>query len=293
MKTGQALADYAESLLSAKANTWYMYGNNGRTITEQFIQVKKIQYPDRYSDDHIRELRKHIGKTGYDCSSITDLFVGPDRSANGWLAASMETGPIMSIPETVGLTVHYNGHMGIYVGNGWVVEARGTWYGIVKTKLSDRPWKNWAKVPGVDYTEGDMVYIKYNDGRETSTSSSMAVRVVQNALLKLGVKMINGGKEFGADGRYGDATSNGVNAYKLLKSLPGGGQQVESDMLTALLADLNALEADQAALDAAQEQINRLEKTVAEKAASVQTVKAQYNKLASAALVIRDAVPLV
>ena len=160
MKTGAGLAAFAESLLSGHANTWYMYGNNGHEITEWFIQVKKKQYPDRYSDAHVEQLRKHIGAIGYDCSSISDIYTGQDRFANGWLAAATVKGPIEAMPDIVGLTVHYNGHMGIYVGGGYVVEARGTWYGIVKTRLSDRPWKNWAKVLGLEYEEDYIDVIK-------------------------------------------------------------------------------------------------------------------------------------
>ena len=292
MKTGQALADYAASLLSNQAPTWYMYGNNGHQITEQFIQTKKIQYPDRYSDDHIRELRKHIGQIGYDCSSITDLFVGPDRSANGWLAASFDSGPIISIPDLPGLTVHYNGHMGIYQGGGWVVEARGTWYGIVKTRLSDRPWKNWAKVPGVDYTKDDMIFAKYGDGRETTTSSSAAVWSLQDGLLRLGYKMISGGKEYAADGRYGDATAYAVGTFKVANNLQSGGNTFDSADLTVMLSQLAALEDDTAALQAAQEQAKQLETMLESKAGALLTVTQRYNSLAKAAQIIRDAVPM-
>lgn len=293
MKTGQALADYAASLLSNQANTWYMYGNNGHVITEQFIQTKKIQYPDRYSNDHITQLRKHIGAVGYDCSSITDIFVGPDRSANGWLAASLESGPIVSIQNLPGLTVHYNGHMGIYQGDGWVVEARGTWYGIVKTRLSDRPWKNWAKVPGVDYTGEDDMYIKYGDGRETSTSSSPAVLAVQEGLLKLGIKMINDGVEYPADGRYGDATANGVNAFKLLYGLPGGGQSFDAAAVTVMLAQLAALDDNAAELAAAQEQAAKMEQAAEQNAALYIEVKAKYNGLVKAKQTLNDAQHLI
>lgn len=160
MKTNHALAAFAKSLLSSKANTWYMYGNNGHKITEAFIQTKKIQYPNNYTAAHITELRKHIGAVGYDCSSIIDLYTGQDKSANGWLTAAKTKGPISTIPEIVGLSVHFNGHVGVYVGGGKVVEARGTWHGIVETNLKDRPWKHWAKVPYIDYGGDTMLRLQ-------------------------------------------------------------------------------------------------------------------------------------
>lgn len=281
MKTGAGLAAFAASLLSDKALTWYMYGNNGYKITEQFIQTKKLQYPDRYSDAHITELRKHIGSIGYDCSSITDIYTGSDRSANGWLSAATEKGPISTIPELPGLTVHYNGHMGVYVGNGYVVEARGTWYGIVKTRLSDRPWKNWAKVPGVSYEE-DIDMIKAGDKSE-------AVKIWQLALMEAGFSL----DPYGADGSFGPLTQRQTDSFKAAAGLPiDSPVTVRYDDWLGMVRYM-AGKASTAELEAAQEQIKTLTIKAQENAAYALTIKTQYNKLANAALVIRDAVPMI
>ena len=64
------------------------------------------------------------------------------------LRRQLNRGPIDTIPELTGLSVHYPGHTGVYIGNGYVVEARGTFYGIVKTELKARPWRHWAKLTG-------------------------------------------------------------------------------------------------------------------------------------------------
>lgn len=222
MRTGRGLAEYAQSLLTGRANTWYMYGNNGNPITEKFIQTKKIQYPDNYSDAHITELRKHIGAIGYDCSSIMDLYTDEDKSANGWLAAATESGPISSIPEIVGLSVHFNGHVGIYIGAGKVVEARGTWYGIVETRLKDRPWKTWAKVPGISYEEeDDMIFCKRGQGSIASPDKDVAE--LQNAFIRLDIEMKSPstGKVYTtADGSYGPATAAGVQIFEKKYAMP-------------------------------------------------------------------------
>ena len=46
-----------------------------------------------------------------------------------------------------------DGHVGIYIGNGEVIEAMGTHYGVVRTQLSRRGWQAWAKVTGITYME--------------------------------------------------------------------------------------------------------------------------------------------
>lgn len=43
------------------------------------------------------------------------------------------------------------GHIGVYIGNGEVIEAMGTKYGVVKTQLEGRGWTHWLEVPGIEY----------------------------------------------------------------------------------------------------------------------------------------------
>ena len=50
-----------------------------------------------------------------------------------------------------GLAVWCDGHIGVYVGNGEVIEARGTSSGVVKTKLAERHFTHWLQVPYINY----------------------------------------------------------------------------------------------------------------------------------------------
>ena len=56
-----------------------------------------------------------------------------------------------TMPDTVGLAVWKQGHIGVYIGNGYVIEAMGTKYGVVKTQLAGRNWSHWLKIPGIHY----------------------------------------------------------------------------------------------------------------------------------------------
>ena len=53
--------------------------------------------------------------------------------------------------EEPGLAVWHSGHIGVYIGNGEVIEAMGTKYGVVKTQLSERSWTAWLEVPYITY----------------------------------------------------------------------------------------------------------------------------------------------
>jgi len=48
-----------------------------------------------------------------------------------------------------------SGHAGVYIGGGYAIEAMGTSKGVVKTKVSDRNWQGWGKLPYIDYREGN------------------------------------------------------------------------------------------------------------------------------------------
>jgi cell wall-associated NlpC family hydrolase len=39
----------------------------------------------------------------------------------------------------------------VYIGNGEVIEAMGTKYGVVKTQLSERSWTAWLQIPYINY----------------------------------------------------------------------------------------------------------------------------------------------
>ena len=67
--------------------------------------------------------------------------------------AAPEKGSIETIPEIPGLAVWHEGHIGIYIGNGEVIEAMGTRYGVVKTVLANGSWTDWLKIPGITYIE--------------------------------------------------------------------------------------------------------------------------------------------
>lgn len=42
-------------------------------------------------------------------------------------------------------------HVGLYIGNGEVIEAKGAQYGVVKSKVTDSKWDDWGELKGCDY----------------------------------------------------------------------------------------------------------------------------------------------
>ena len=141
----------------------YWYGCYVRQIgTEALLASKAKQYPNVYSAAYISASRKWLGKPVTDCVGLIKGtvwqadFMGryqsaSDLSANGMYAKCAVRGPIATIPEKPGLVVWKDGHIGVYVGNGVVVESRSVEWGVVRTFLKDRPWTNWGECFLVDY----------------------------------------------------------------------------------------------------------------------------------------------
>ena len=66
-----------------------------------------------------------------DCSGLIYSYAGGERCGNPQLETATETGSVSAgIPNVHGLGLWRPGHVGVYVGNGMEVDARGDEYGV-------------------------------------------------------------------------------------------------------------------------------------------------------------------
>ena len=160
-------ADLVAYAIHAWESGWgYVWGTFGEVLTESLFQAKLIQYPDGVGNyaDFIRA--NWLGQRTTDCvglikgygwldSGDMSIHYGtngmPDIGANQMYYNATESGTIDTIPEIPGIAVWHDGHIGVYIGNGYVIEAMGTKYGVVKTKLDGRGWTHWLKIPYINY----------------------------------------------------------------------------------------------------------------------------------------------
>ena len=163
-KNAHDLAVYA---VHAWESGWgYVWGTYGCVLTESLFAYKLEQYPDgvgNYKD--FIEANWLGGRTtdcvglikGYGWLNIETMTIDygtngmPDVGANQMYYNAVESGTIDTIPDIPGIAVWHDGHIGVYIGGGEVIEAMGTKYGVVKTQLTSRSWTHWLKVPYIEY----------------------------------------------------------------------------------------------------------------------------------------------
>lgn len=144
----------------------YVWGTYGNVLTESLLDYKLQQYPDGVGkyEDFIRANLLNGRSTdcvglikGYgwlDPETLTFQYGTngmPDIGANMMHQNATVSGPISTMPDTPGLAVWMDGHIGVYIGNGEVIEAINTKIGVVKTQLAGRGWSHWLEVPYINY----------------------------------------------------------------------------------------------------------------------------------------------
>lgn len=161
----------ATDLVTYAVHAWesgwgYVWGTYGNVLTESLLAYKVSQYPDGVGN-HENFIRAHWlgGRTtdcvglikGYSWLSPETMTIDygthgmPDIGANQMYYTARESGPISTMPDIPGLAVWHEGHIGVYIGGGQVIEAMGTKNGAVKTELAKRNWTHWLKIPYINY----------------------------------------------------------------------------------------------------------------------------------------------
>lgn len=156
----------------AKDNGWgYVWGTYGSVLTKSYYNAKLEQYPEEIGGYAEFIEANWIGRRTADCNGLIkgygwlnpdthEVEYGtngmPDIGADTMYTNASEKGTIDTIPEIPGLAVWHEGHIGIYIGDGKVIEAKGTKYGVVETELTAGGWTHWLKIPYITYIDGEL-----------------------------------------------------------------------------------------------------------------------------------------
>lgn len=163
-KTNMGLVEYCKAQLGNP----YWFGTFGQQSNPSLLANKRKQYPKYYTAS---DFNSQFGKKVHDCIGLIKGYMWcsgpddikpvycsngfPDTSADNQFNRSKRKGFSMSsFPNEAGVLVFMNGHVGVYIGDGWVIEARGHAFGVVRTRLDERPWRRWAYIDEIEYVKG-------------------------------------------------------------------------------------------------------------------------------------------
>lgn len=246
----------------------YCWGADGQVCSPAVRQELANRTSNTETRNNLLGLcAKWDGKKIWDCSG---LFRGAWRALlkyrsggatgiyNKWCT---EKGTIDSMPDEPGIAV-FRGtpnnmeHVGLYIGNGEVIDARGSAKGVVRGTLeSYGRWTHWGRLEDVDYSEGEteekptvadvkwhaMVKTKTGNGInlwDTPLKSASVQRVPEGATVDVLYEAGNGFvlASYGGVLGYADA------GYLARESGSAGDSGANTDRLEALEERVSALE---------------------------------------------------
>ena len=144
--------------LKSKKGCGYAFGSDGQTLTPELLSYYKRTFGNNVKDS----TSKWMNKECYDCSGLTmkalkEVGINVHHNAQAtWKNDLKQKGDINSIPNDKLCLVFKkskNGemhHIGFYIGNGKVIEAKGADYGVVETDLKGGNWSSWGIPAGLE-----------------------------------------------------------------------------------------------------------------------------------------------
>lgn len=155
----------------------YLWDGNGEYITDDLLDRLSAKYPDWYTPERL-SLRRQLanrGIRGWDCIGMIKSYVWgdySDRNPSGYDANTnfytrtlilqpLVKGSIDELPETPGIVLWKKGHVGVYIGDGQVIECTSRAYGhpdtleliggVQQRPITDCAWECWLEYPGIQY----------------------------------------------------------------------------------------------------------------------------------------------
>lgn len=180
-KTASGLVAFVKT----KLKTNYVYGMKGAVMTSaKFAQLRRM-YPSTIPASDVRK----VGTVCVDCSGLISWYTGVLRSSSNQKSVATKVRPISAIKEAVpGCALWRSGHIGVYIGNGLLIEARGSAYGTVLSKVRNRNFTHILWLKDIDYSAAsttptvktDIVRTKSNLNMRTAPDkTSASIMVIQ------------------------------------------------------------------------------------------------------------------
>lgn len=142
----------------ARAERWgYIWGKSGQVWTQASQDAATREQTVKWG-------QRWVGKRVADCSGLfvwaykqlgASIYHGSNTIYNKYTVADRrgKVADLTQIRPGTAVFQNTNGnrsHIGLYVGGGVVIEAKGTYYGVVESTVDK--WAEWGELTDVDYS---------------------------------------------------------------------------------------------------------------------------------------------
>lgn len=139
----------------------YVWGSTGQMLTPERLDALIRRHGNNIP---MPLVTKWLGKKVFDCAGlVTAVFSNMLRTRVISGASSQWKGNYWALKGTIDTMPHDHvvmlyrenpdsnpmRHTGVYIGNGMVVDARGSGAGVILTKFTSYPWTHWALPKGL------------------------------------------------------------------------------------------------------------------------------------------------
>ena len=130
--TGVGLANFAKS----KKGTPYIYGCKGADgkVTQAKVNSLARTYPSVFTSSYLYKIKRKglVGKVCCDCSGLISWYTKKLLGSAQLYSQAKARLPISQWKKfAVGTVMWKQGHVGVYLGDGLVAEAKGIDYGTI------------------------------------------------------------------------------------------------------------------------------------------------------------------
>ena len=217
-------SDLVDKFRYALEHDWgYIWGKSGQLWTQQDQNNSSREMTVRYG-------QKWVGHYVADCSGLfrwafkqlgsdihhgSNLIFDCDCTTSGKLKGGKRTDGQELKPGTAIFTGSDgdHGHIGLYVGNGRIIEAKGTQYGVVDSPITEARWTWWGELKNTAYDAEPTPAPEPKPGEKPTLRKGDRGEYVTLAQTELIQHGYNCG-DTGADGVFGTQTEKAVKRFQ-------------------------------------------------------------------------------
>lgn len=217
--TGVGLAEFAKS----KVGTPYVYGAKGAdgVLTQSRVNSLARSYPSVFTQSYLNKIKskKLVGKVCCDCSGLISWYTGKVLGSAQLYSNAYARLPISQYKNfAIGTVVWKSGHVGVYIGNGLVVEERGIDRGCIVSKIGDIKWKYGLTFSWINYDIKtpitNITYKKANQYKEPTVLLKKGKTMSVNDVKWLQYELVEAGYNIAIDGKFGSKTDSALRKFQ-------------------------------------------------------------------------------